>query len=222
MITFRNAGKAYRSRRDKNEIIWPIRHLNATIQKGQSTAIFALEGAGKTTLIDMVAGTEPPTEGEILRSGHISWPSNFRGALNQKMTARQSLRFLTDAFGHDFKSAYGFVQEFAELGRVIDQPLRQYGNEQRQRLSISILLAMNFDFILIDDAFEGGDAYFRRKVADFIDDNRDRLTFFMATSRPQLAERLCDHAGILQDGTVTFYDSFEEAVDEFKRYRSEE
>jgi capsular polysaccharide transport system ATP-binding protein len=222
MIRFHNVGKAFKSRRVKNEIVWPIRNLSATIQKGESTAIFALEGGGKTTLINLISGTEPPSEGEILRSGHISWPSNFRGAISAKMTARQNLRFLTDAFGHDFDAAYEFVQDFAELGRSINYNVRQYTNEQRQRLSLSILFAMNFEFILVDDSLEGGDAYFRSKVAAFIEENRDKMTFFIATSKPQSAVRYCNRAGILADGQVTFYDSFDEAADIFRRYRAEE
>ena len=221
MISFRNAGKAFRSRRNKKELIWPIRHLTTTIQRGDSTAIFALEGTGKTTLINLIAGTELPTEGEILRNGHISWPANFRGAFNPRMTARQNLRFLTDAFGHDFNAAYDFVNDFAELGRSSDQSLRQFSSEQRQRLSISILFALNFEFILVDDSFEGGDVYFRRKVQNFIDDNRDRITFFMATSRPQAAERYCQRAGVLLDGVVTFYDSFDEAAVIYNRERAD-
>lgn len=221
MISFRNAGKAFKSRRDKREIVWPIRHLTATIRKGESTAILAPEGTGKTTLIEMVAGTEPPSEGEILRSGHISWPANYRGAFNQRMTLKQNLRFLTDAFGHDFSSAYAFVIEFAELGRSVDQTLRQYTHEQRQRLAIAILFAMNFEFILVDESFEGGDVHFRRKVTNFIEDNQDKITFFMATSSIRMAERYCQRAGILLNGTVTFYDDFQEALTRFRQYRSD-
>lgn len=220
MISFRNVGKAFRARRDKREILWPIRHVTTTINKGESIAIFALEGTGKTTLINLVAGTEEPSEGEILRNGHISWPAGYRGAFNMKMTVRQNLRFLTDAWGHDFRSAYDFIEDFAELGRGMDQSLRLFSNEQRQRLSISVLFAMNFEFILVDESFEGGDPHFRRKVNNFVDDNRDRITFFMATSRPQSAERLCQRGGVLLDGEITFYDSIDEAAIVYNRRRA--
>ncbi|MGV3548456.1 ABC transporter ATP-binding protein [Rhizobium sp.] len=221
MISFRNVGKAFQSRRDRRHIIWPIRHMNATINKGESTAIFALEGTGKTTLINMVAGTEEPSEGQILRNGHISWPAGYRGAFNMRMTVRQNLRFLTDAWGHDFRSAYDFITDFAELGRGMEQSLRQFSNEQRQRLSISILFAMNFEFILVDENFEGGDPHFRRKVTQFLDDNRDRVTLFMATSKPQSAERFCQRGGVLLDGEVTFYDSVDEAAIVYNRRRAQ-
>lgn len=222
MIRFTNAGKAFRSRRNRNQLVWPVRNLTTTVRQGESTAILALEGGGKTTLIDLVSGTEAPTEGEIVRSGHISWPASFRGAMNARMTARQNLRFLTDAYGRDFSAAYEFVKEFGELGRSMDQLIRQFTNEQRQRLAISLIFAMDFEFILVDDTFEAGDANFRRKVSQYVDDNNDRITFFMATSNSRLAERYCKRAGILLDGTVTFYDSMEEATTVFKRYKTDD
>lgn len=222
MIRFVNVGKAFRARRNRQELVWPLRHFSTIVRPGESTAILAPEGGGKTTLIDLVAGTENPTEGEIIRSGHISWPASFRGMINPRMTGRQNLRFLSDTYGHDFGSAYEFVQDFAELGRYMDLLVKQCNNEQRHRLAIAILFAMNFEFILVDDSFEAGDAHFRRKVAQFIEDNDDRITFFMATSSARLAERYCKRAGILLDGNVTFYDSVEEAVGMFRRMKTEE
>ena len=136
MIRFVNVGKAFRQRRNKDQLVWPIRNFNATIERGESTAILALEGTGKTTLIGLVSGSENPTEGEIVRTGHISWPASFRGMINPRMTARQNLRFLCDTYGHDFRAAHDFVQEFAELGRYMDLLVKQCNNDQRHRLAL--------------------------------------------------------------------------------------
>lgn len=222
MIRFVNAGKAFRARRNKEQLVWPIRNFNATIKQGESTAILALEGSGKTTLIGLVAGSENPTEGEIVRTGHISWPASFRGMINPRMTARQNLRFLCDTYGHDFGAAHDFVQEFAELGRYMDLVVKQCNNDQRHRLAMAMLFAMNFEFILVDDTFEAGDSAFRRKVQEFIEDNTDRITFFMATSSARLAERYCQRAGVLVDGNVTFYDTMQEATTMFRRMKTDE
>lgn len=222
MIHFENVGKAFRQRRNRQELVWPLRNFTATIRKGESTAILVPEGGGKTTLIDLAAGTESPTEGQIVRTGHISWPASFRGMINPRMTARQNLRFLSDTYGHDFRAAYDFVQDFAELGRHMDLIVKQCSNEQRHRLAVSLLLAMNFEFILVDDTFEAGDATFRRKVSDYLDDNKDRVALFMATSSARLAERYCSRAGLLVDGEVRFCDSVAEATEIFRRNRRDE
>jgi capsular polysaccharide transport system ATP-binding protein len=222
MIRFDNVGKAFRHRRNSRELVWPLRNFTATIRHGESTAILAPEGGGKTTLIDLVAGTENPTEGQIIRTGHISWPASFRGMINPRMTARQNLRFLADTYGHDFRSAHDFVQDFAELGRYMDQSLKQCTNEQRHRLAVSLLFAMNFEFILVDDTFEAGDAAFRRKVSDYLDENKGRVALFMATSSIRLAERYCSRIGLLIDGKVTLYDTMAEAVEIYRSFRRDE
>lgn len=222
MIRFVNAGKAFRARRNRNELVWPLRHFTATVRRGESTAILAPEGGGKTTLINLVAGTEAPTEGEIIRTGHISWPASFRGMINTRMTGRQNLRFLADTYGHDFGAAYDFVQDFTELGRYMDLLVKQCSNEQRHRLAMAMLFAMNFEFILVDETFEAGDASFRRKVAQFIEDNQDRITFFMAVSNARMAERYCQRAGILIDGRVTFYDSVSEAARAYREMKADD
>lgn len=217
MIRFENVGKAFRSRKDKNEIFWPIRHFTTTIANGESTAILVPESGGKTTLIDLVGGSEILTEGRILRSGHISWPANNRILFHARMTGKQNLRFLTDCYGRNFKAAYAFVEELSELGRYLELPVRQYNNEQRHRLALSALLAMRFEFILVDDMFEAGEGKFRRRMTEFIDENRDSITFFMATGNTRLAERYCQRAGVLRDGTVTFYESVPEAIAAFRQ-----
>lgn len=215
MIRLENVGKAYKSRRNKREIIWPIRNFTATIVNGESTAILVPEGGGKTTLIDLVAGSELLTEGSITRGGHISWPASFRGLFSAKMTGKQNLRFLTDCYGQGFAAAYEFVEEFSELGRYIDLPVRQYSNEQRHRLALTALLAMNFEFILVDETFEAGERNFRRRIAEYIKDNSDSITFFMATGNTRLVEQYCQRAGVLHEGAVTFYPSVPEAIEAF-------
>lgn len=222
MIRLENVGKAYKSRRNKREIVWPIRNFTATIVNGESTGILVPAGGGKTTLIDLVAGSELLTEGSITRGGHISWPANFRGIFSTKMTGKQNLRFLTDCYGQGFAGAYQFLQEFSELGRYVDLPMRQYSHEQRNRFALTALLAMNFEFILVDDTFEAGETGFRQRLAQFIQDNRNNITFFMATGNTRLVERYCQRAGILRDGMVKFYPTVPEAITAFKQFNSDE
>jgi capsular polysaccharide transport system ATP-binding protein len=173
------------------------------------------QGGGKTTLIDLVSGSETLTEGTIHRTGHISWAVSNRSMFSAKMTGRQNLRFLTDCYGRNFKAAYDFLMDFSELGRYIDLPMKQYSGDQRYRLALTSILAMNFDFILVDDVFESGDFTFRKKIFEYVQENQANFTFLMATSNTKLVDRYCKRAGVLDQGTVVFYDSIQEAKDAF-------
>jgi capsular polysaccharide transport system ATP-binding protein len=215
MIVFDRAGKAYRNR--KGVISWVFRDVTTTFADGMSTGILVPPGQGKTTFINVAAGNETLSEGRVFRHGKISWPFGARSGMSTRLSGRQNLRFLTDVYGRNFREAYDFVQEFSELGKHLDSQLRLYSGEMRARLAISCLFAMNFNYLLIDDNMEGGDITFRRKYLRFIEANRDRLTFLIATEKPELVARYCQSVGVLNEGKLTFYTSLEEATEAFNR-----
>jgi len=215
MILFEDIGKAYRNR--KGTISWVMRHIDTSFASRDSVGILAPPGQGKTTLINLAAGNEMPSEGRIYRQGHVSWPYSFRGNISAKLSGRQNLRFLCDIYGRNFAEAYDFVAEFSDLGRYLDKAMKVYSNEMRWRLSISSLFAMNFDIILVDDSMEGGDMNFRRKCVEYIQQNRDKQAFFIATSNPVMLTRYCQVGGVLNDGKLTMYDSIDRAIAEFNK-----
>ncbi|MBL0370975.1 ABC transporter ATP-binding protein [Rhizobium sp. KVB221] len=215
MITFENTGKAYRNR--KGEISWVLRNINRTFADEVSSGILVPEGQGKTTFINLASGNISPSEGRIFRNGGISWPYTFKGNISNKLTGKQNLRFLTDVYGRNFDEAYEFVQQFSELGRYLDQPMRQYNFEMRSRLSISALFSMGFDRILVDEGMEGGDSAFRRRCVQHLEENRDRVKFLIASSKPEIITKYCQEAGVLNNGKLTFYEDMAEAVSVFNK-----
>ena len=215
MITFDNAGKAFRNR--KGDVSWVFRNFSASFVDGVSTGILVPRGQGKTTLIDLAAGNESPSEGHIYRQGRISWPLGDKSNISNRLTGKQNLRFLTDVYGRHFGNAYDFVVEFADLGRYLDAPIRQYNSEMRARLSIASLFAMDFNYILVDDSMDGGDNSFRRKCAQYLAENSDRFTFFMATGNVEMVLKYCQSAGVLNEGVLTLYDTVSDAIAEFNK-----
>jgi capsular polysaccharide transport system ATP-binding protein len=213
MIRFENVGKAYRNR--KGVIKWIFRNIDASFPSGANVGILGLPESGKTTLINLVAGNDIPSEGTVHRGGEVSWPYGFRGTLANKLTCRQNLRFMTDVYGRNFKEALDFVTDFTEIGRYIDQPLRNCTPEMRNRLMVGTLFAMEFRTILVDGDFDSGDAYFRRKCAAYIEANSDRLSLFIATGNPATVSRYCNVAGSLDNGQLTMYGSVDDAVGVF-------
>jgi capsular polysaccharide transport system ATP-binding protein len=215
MISFERVGKAYRNR--KGAISWVFRDVDITFPNGRNVGILAPQGQGKSALISLAAGNEAPSEGRVVRQGRVSWPYGSKVNLSHRLSGKQNLRFLTDVYGRNFGQAYDFMAEFCDLGRYLDAPMKQYSNEMRNRFAIGALFAMDFDHILVDDSMEGGDNAFRRKCVQYIEDNRDRLTFLIATGNVPLVIKYCQQAGVLNDGKLVFYDTVEEAIEEFNK-----
>ncbi len=214
MITFNNVGRAYRNK--NGEIQWVVRNFSARLPTGLSVGILARPDSGKTTLINLVAGNELPSEGSIKRGGLISWPFGFKALLNNRLNGRQNLRFLTDSYGCDFKKAYDFVADFSNINKYMDTPLSRYTPDMRHRFATGLFFAMNFDRYLVDDNFLAGSIEFRQKCIDYIDSQRDKISFFIATQNPQLVLKYCQVGGVLDKGQVTLYDSVPEAIKAFR------
>jgi capsular polysaccharide transport system ATP-binding protein len=214
MITFDNVGKAFRRR---GEIQWVFRNLSVSFPRGENVGVLAPESAGKTTLVNLVTGRDNVSEGAISRSQEVSWPFGDRGTFSNRLSGKQNLRFLTDVYGRPFNEAMDFVADFAEIGRQMSSPIRTYTGEMRNRLAVSTLFAMKFDYIVVDDSMDFGDAIFRRKVANYLVSNNQDFTLFIATANPALIAKYCQKAAVLNKGSLTMCESVPEAVELFNQ-----
>ena len=70
------------------------RNLNFTFPAGQAVGLLGRNGAGKSSLLSMLAGTLQPDAGRIVSNGTISWPVGFAGSFHADMTGAQNTRFV--------------------------------------------------------------------------------------------------------------------------------
>ncbi|MDO6962694.1 ATP-binding cassette domain-containing protein [Rhizobium alvei] len=213
MIDIENVGKAFRKK--SGEITWVFRHLDARFQYNTNIGILGASGSGKTTLINLITGNETPSEGRIVKRASFSWPYSFRGNVSAKLSGIQNTRFLAEVYGRDFGQVHEFICDFGELGRVIELPMRRWTQEQRNRYSVSALLGMGFDCIVIDDDIAIGDGAFRRRVVQFFADNRDEMCMIIATADPSFLPRFCDVGVVLDHRGLTVAPSIDAAIEQY-------
>jgi capsular polysaccharide transport system ATP-binding protein len=214
LIGFEQAGRGFKI--NNGQINWVLRDITAVIPNGISVVILGKPNSGKSTLINLVAGNDVPSEGRILRQGRFSWPFWFKNNLNFKLTYKQNLRFYCDIYGRDFRRAYAFVDEFGEIGRSMDQTLKTGSNDLRNRFMLASFLAMEFSYFLVDENLNMGDVRLRAKLSAYIEQNRDRFNFFIATSDARLAKAYADLVAVLEGGQLKFFNSVEDGVAYFE------
>ena len=83
-------------------------------------------GAGKSTLIRLIGGVELPTHGHIERDMSVSWPVGLNGGVGGSMTGNDNIRFIGRIYDRPFRSLREFVDDFAELGKYLAEPVRTY------------------------------------------------------------------------------------------------
>jgi capsular polysaccharide transport system ATP-binding protein len=184
-----------------------------TIPTDRGVAVLGRNGAGKSTLLRMIAGVELPDSGRIIRTASVSWPLGFGGGINPGMTGRQNVRFIARLNDSDEDEATAFVENFAELGPYLDEPVETYSSGMRGRLSFGISLAIDFDCYLIDEGTSVGDQWFQEKCAAAFAERRERASgLLMVSHNPHTIREYCDIGLVLYRGHLVPFADLDEAV----------
>lgn len=134
------------------------RDISFTFPAGECVALMGGNGAGKSTMLKMLAGTIRPNSGKIIRHGSVSWPVGFAGSFHGDMTGAQNARFVARVYGVDTDDMVDFAREFSRLGGHMNLPVRTYSSGMKSRLAFAISMAIKFDTYLIDEITAVGDA----------------------------------------------------------------
>ena len=188
------------------------RDISIHFPAGRAVALLGRNGAGKSTLLRMIAGNLNPDRGEIVRSGTISWPVGFAGSFHGDLTGVQNTRFLARVYGADSDALCDFVSDFAELGPHWRKPYKTYSSGMRSRLAFGVSMGLRFDTYLIDEVTSVGDAAFRQKSVELLQDRLAESGAIVVSHGMGTLRRLCDCAMVLEDGTLTCYDDLEDAI----------
>ncbi len=187
-------------------------NVSALFPSGTSVALLGRNGAGKSSLLKMIAGTMLPSSGEIKVTGSMSWPVGFAGSFHMDLTGAQNASFIARVYGVDTDELRDYVQDFAELGQHFHLPVRSYSAGMRSRLAFGISMGIKFDTYLVDEVTSVGDASFRKKSLRVFKDRMRSSGAIMVSHSMPMIEATCDSAAILEEGRLSFFDDVKEAI----------
>jgi len=190
--------------------------VDLTFPEGRSVGILGLNGTGKSTLIRIIGDAEPADSGRVIRKGRVSWPLGYTGGFQTQLTARENARFVARIYGESTRYVEAFTEEFSELGRYFDVPLKNYSAGMRGRFAFSVSLACDFDYYLVDEALETGDARYREKFRRAFEERRENASVILVSHNEQTVRRNCDMAAILHEGRIVLYEDLPEAMHQYK------
>ncbi|SFE41586.1 ABC transporter ATP-binding protein [Roseivivax sediminis] len=187
-------------------------NINAVFPAGKTVAILGRNGAGKSSLLRMLAGAMEPDSGEIIAHGTVSWPVGFAGSFHPELSGLQNTRFIARVYGVDTDELGAFVEEFAELGDHFNLPFRTYSSGMRSRLAFGVSMGIHFDTYLVDEVTAVGDAAFSAKSDAVFRERMKTSGAVMVSHAMPKVKKFADHAAILEDGNLTFYEDVEQAI----------
>ena len=213
MIKLHKVCKRYKTANGVNTV---LDNVSAEFPVGKSVGILGMNGSCKSTLIRIIGEAETPDSGYVRCDQRVSWPLGYTGGFQGQLTARENARFVARIYGEDTKYIEAFTEEFSELGDYFDEPLRSYSAGMRARFAFSVSLACNFEYYLVDEALETGDARYREKFRMAFEERRAKSSVILVSHNEQTIRRNCDMAAILHEGSMTLYDDLKDALGEYK------
>jgi len=194
--------------------------LNFSLARNGRLAVLGRNGQGKSTLIQMLGGVLPISEGQIVWSMSTSWPIGFGGGFQGSLSGLDNINFLSRLYDRPVKEILARVDDFAELGRALRMPVKHYSSGMRARLAFGLSLAIEFDCYLIDELVAVGDTRFADKCREELFLRRADRAYLMASHDTGLLEAHCDRAIIIESGRAKMFDDVAEAVEIYSWLRA--
>jgi capsular polysaccharide transport system ATP-binding protein len=210
MIELSNVSKHYHIGKSSKVV---LTDLSMRIEKGDSIGICGANGAGKSTLMKVIAGVERPTSGKIERRMTTSWPLGYANCFQASLTGADNTRFISRIYNRNEEEVLAFVDDFAQLGSYMHQPLATYSAGMGARLAFGVSLAIEFDCYLIDEITGAGDERFQARSEEALISRRDSATLIMTSHNPATLQAYTRKGAVLYGGSLVLYDTIEEACD---------
>ena len=210
-LVIRNLSKYYPVHHGKSQRAI-FTDLNLTVRKGEKWGIMGRNGAGKSTLIRLISGSEDPNEGEILRGMSVSWPLAFGGAFQGSLTGKDNVRLISRLYDVDYHRSLAYVEDFAELGQYLGEPVKSYSSGMQSRLAFAISMAIEFDCYLIDEILAVGDHRFTEKCKVDLFEKRADRGLLLVTHQTDTVRAHCNRAAVLSDGILQTFEDVDEAI----------
>lgn len=223
VITLEDVSVCYKRKRlfrVDSKIKCVLRDVSLEVREAECLGILGRNGAGKSSLLRVLAGIVAPDSGTVthrgkaslltLQAGFIETLSGVENVILGGMMLGATRRFI--------KSKMDEIIEFSELGEEIDEPLYTYSSGMRARLGFSVAFFADPEIILIDEVLGVGDAEFREKssaaMKEKIQSNR---TIVLVSHNPATIRDNCSRAILIENGSVVAEGEPGDVLDEMSR-----
>lgn len=213
ILEFSNVSKSYTT---NNTPIPILKNMSFTINKGTNFGVLGMNGAGKSTILRLIAGSELPSSGHVRRFVKFSWPLGFAGSFNGSLSGEENLRFACRIYDVPIKETLEYVNEFTELGHKLKHPIKTYSTGMRQKLAYGLSMAIDFEVYLIDETMAVGDQHFKKKCRKVFAEKAKHSNLIVVSHDMNTIKKYSDKIMLIRDGDAKIYDDIEEAISIYK------
>lgn len=200
--------------------IWALRDLSFSIRRGETVGIIGRNGAGKTTILRLLAGILECDSGRLSCSAKVVTMLSIGAGFDNYLTGRENIGLngrLLGMHGAQIRTLENSIVEMSGLGGAVDMPVRTYSTGMRARLGFSIAYHADPEVLLLDENLGVGDAVFQAESSRLIREkltSRQQTAVIVSHSIPLIRE-MCSRVIWLEAGTMKKIGDAEEVTREY-------
>jgi len=206
----------------QTRVIRALDEVNLDVEYGQVLGIIGTNGAGKSSLMRVISGILPPTQGRIEVYGSVSTLLALGVGFNPSMSGRDNVYLGGLAAGmsrDEIDNHFEEIAEFSELGEAIDAPMRTYSSGMYARLAFSVAATVRPDILIVDEALSTGDARFKEKSLEKIKELRsDARALILVSHALGTVRDICNEVAWLHKGKLIQRGKPDEVVDAYASF----
>ncbi len=185
---------------------WALKDVSFELHQGESLALIGRNGAGKTTILKLLANITKPTSGTVETYGQLSALIELGAGFHPDLTGRENIYLNGAILGlsrQEINRRFDEMVAFSELDHFIDTPVKRYSSGMTVRLGFAVASCIEPDILLVDEVLAVGDASFQQKCMRRIRELLDNGTSIIFVSHNfYLVQAVCERAIYLTQGQV--------------------
>jgi ABC-type polysaccharide/polyol phosphate transport system ATPase subunit len=199
-----------------------INDMNIDVHYGTVLGVIGSNGAGKSSLMRVIAGIIPPSQGRVEVYGSVSTLLALGVGFNASLTGRENVYLGGLAAGmtrKEIDNQFDEIADFSELGEAIDSPMRTYSSGMYARLAFSVAATVKPDILIIDEALSTGDARFKEKSLNRIKELRteDRALILVSHALATI-EDVCNEVIWLHKGNLMARGEPQQIINQYREF----
>ena len=191
-----------------------VEDVSLDVHKGEIFGLLGPSGAGKTTIVKMIAGIDEATSGTIhvlnkkMLDLHVMERIGFMAqsdALYGELTAFENLQFFASIYGLKGKKQRERIDDVMNLVNLTDdmkKPVHQYSGGMKRRLSLAISLLHEPEVLLLDEPTVGIDPVLRQAIWEELERIRQNGTTIVVTTHVMDEAEKCQRLAMIRDGRL--------------------
>lgn len=185
------------------------------LKRGEALGVIGRNGNGKSTLLKIIAGVLTPTKGHSNVKGKISAILELTSSLKPELTGLENIALNLRISGfkdNELENKTKEIEEFAEIGEFIKQPVKTYSSGMKSRLGFGIATSSEPDILILDEVLAVGDFNFQQKCLSKINSMRNNISMIFVSHSMNSVRLFCDNVLVLEKGKKVFYGKAEDGI----------